>query len=70
MRKGLKKWLFSVGLIGLLSAGPLAAELMACCGGDWIICNSDREQFAEDVNNNCDGCTTGTITFIECLEQD
>ena len=62
----MKKKLFSVALVGLLLAGPMASELLACCTGNWTICTSDKIAFYRDVERNCDGCTTGMIMWIVC----
>lgn len=66
MKQLIKKWMFALALISFFLTGPLAAELMACCTGDYYICDSWEEDFISDVETNCDGCTTGEITWIDC----
>lgn len=55
-----------MGLVVVLSLSPIASELIACCVGDYYLCESWRDDVMEDLDENCDGCLAGEITWIDC----
>ncbi|GCC50876.1 hypothetical protein SanaruYs_10950 [Chryseotalea sanaruensis] len=65
MKSRTKKILISGLMIFGLVAGPLASDLLACCTDDYYFCESWRNEVIQDVEDNCDGCLTGTIIWIE-----
>lgn len=66
MKTQSKKLLFITSLVAALSFSPIAPGLIACCVGDYYLCESWRPDVIADVEENCDGCISGEVTWIDC----
>jgi len=66
MKNGTKRLLVSGLMIMGLTVGPFASNLFACCTDDYTFCKSWRGDVIDDIDENCDGCTTGEITWLDC----